>query len=88
MNPWFRMANEAAFLMWDAPLRFMRMAAGGPWASSEVETSVDQNAASLAESQVVGRAAAGGKSSPAIGEKLVRVHKKRVKGNQRRISKR
>ena len=93
MNPWFRMANHAALLMWDAQqvmaLRLMRMAAGGPAASRELETMVGEKLISSEEAQVAGMAAlAEGKSLPAIGEKVLRVHKKRVKANRRRLSKR
>lgn len=41
MNPWFRMASDAAFMMWDAQqvmaLRVMRMATGVPSASPKLQ---------------------------------------------------
>jgi len=92
MNPWFRMASHAAFLMWDAQqvmaLRMMRIASGGGRATREANTMIAEKAIAALEAQsaaVTGILA--GKSPPAVGEGMLRVYKKRVKANRRRLRK-
>ena len=93
MNPWFRLASDTAFMIWDAQqvvaLRFMRLAAGGAGASREVETSITEKLGAMAEAQTTSlEGIREGNSAPVIGQKVVRVYRKRVKANKKRLEKR
>ena len=90
--PWFKLASNAAFLMRDAQqvmaLRLTRVASGGPQASREMTTMVSEKASACVAAQTAGMAAVfAGKTAPAVAEQMMRVYKKRVWANRRRLSK-
>ena len=87
MNPWFRMASDTAFMMWDAQqvmaLRLMRLATGRPGAWQELETSGTEKVETLAQPDVAKVAGiVEQKSLPAAVEKVVRKSHNRLKARK------
>jgi hypothetical protein len=91
-NSWFALSFQAAQLGWEAQsviaLRLMRLATGGALARSEARLMVTEKVLALAEAQSATAAIAikGGNGRDAA-RKILRVYKKRVRGNKRRLSK-
>jgi hypothetical protein len=92
INPWFTLGVQAARLTWEAQLviglRLMRLAAGGPPSESEARRLVPEKMGTLAEAGAAAAsvAARGGKSHK-VAESVLKVYKKRVGRNRRRLSK-
>jgi hypothetical protein len=90
-NSWLTVSSQAALLALEAQsviaLRLMRVAAGGASARSEMQRMVTEKVQAFGEAQTA--AAVGsitGRKSPQIAKKVVRVYKKRVRGNRRRLT--
>jgi hypothetical protein len=90
-NNWFSLSSQTAMLALEAQrvitLRLMRIAAGGALAKSEVARMTTEKVQALGEAQaaaVVGSVT--GRNSHHIAKKVVRVYKKRVRGNRRRLT--
>jgi hypothetical protein len=88
MNPWFRIANDATLLMWDAQrvmaLRLMGIAVSGSRTTGELENMVSEKVTASAEAGLADVGLAREKSAPAIDEKVP--IKKRVTANHRRLT--
>lgn len=89
MNPWFRMASDATFMMWDAQrvtaLNVMRLATGGlgPW--PELAASDDENVDALTAPNVASVAElVEGKSAPAPVKNVSRKSKNRLEASKSR----
>jgi hypothetical protein len=92
LNPWLVLAFQAARLGWEAQnvmaLRLMRLAGGGAAGQSEAHLMVSEKVAAHSEAHAAATAVAmKGGSAPAVARKVMRVYKKRVRGNRRRLSK-
>jgi hypothetical protein len=92
MNPWFRMASDTAFMMWDAQqvmaLHVMRLATGGPGAWLELPTSATEKVETLATPNVARVAEfVDQKSLPAAVKKVVRKSHDRLKATKSRPTK-
>jgi len=80
MNPWFRMASDTAFMIWDAQqvmaLRFMRLATGAPsaWQLENVAENVDTVPAPNRVAEIVEE-----KSAPTVVKKAVPKSHNRLK---------
>jgi hypothetical protein len=92
-NPWFRLACDAVQLGFEAQgviaLRLMRLATGGPSAWPEAHRMVSEKAATVVEAHVatIGSTVMGQKSAT-VAKKVLRIYKKRVRANRRRLSRR
>jgi hypothetical protein len=92
MNPWFRMASDATFMMWDAQrvtaLNVMRLATGGlgPW--PELAASDTENVDALTAPNVasVGKIVEGD-SAPAPVKKVARKSQNRLEASKSRHTK-
>jgi len=91
-NNWLSLSSQTAMLAWEAQrvmaLRFMRIAAGGALARSEMTRMTTEKVQALAEAQaaaMVGTAT--GRKNHDIAKKVVRIYKKRVRRNRRRLTK-
>jgi hypothetical protein len=90
-NAWFALSSRAAVLGWEvqgvAALRLMRMASGGAWADAECRRMVTEKVAALAEAQaaVASAAIAPGRHHQ-VANKVLRVYKRRVRRNRRRLT--
>jgi hypothetical protein len=88
-NQWMTFSFQAAKLGWEAQgvmaLRFMRLAKGGALAQTEAGRMVTEKVAALAEAQT---AAVTGGTHHHVAKKVLRVYKKRVGNNKRRLTKR
>lgn len=85
------LSSQTALLALEAQsvvaLRCMRIASGGALAQSEMTRMISEKVQALGEAQTA--AAIGsikGRNSPQIGKKVLRVYKKRVRKNRRRLS--
>jgi hypothetical protein len=92
LNPWLALSFQAARLGWEAQtvlaLRFMRLAGGGAAGHSEARRMVAEKVAALTEAHTAATAVAiTGGNAPAVARKVMRVYKKRVRANRRRLSK-
>ena len=92
LNPWFAILFQAARLGWDAQtviaLRWMRLAGGDPAGHSEARRMVTEKLAALTEAHTAAATVAiKGGTAPAVAKKVIRVYKKRVGANKRRLSK-
>jgi hypothetical protein len=92
-NPWFGLAWDVAQLGFEAQsviaLRLARLAAGGASARTESRRMVNEKAVAMVEAQVAAlSASATGRHGWAVAKKILRIYKKRVRANQRRLSRR
>lgn len=90
-NAWYAVSVQAAQLTWEAQgviaLRMMRMATRTAGSQTEARLMVTEKVAALAQAQAAAAAAAvRGGSNPQIAKKVLRVYKKRVRANKRRLS--
>jgi hypothetical protein len=91
-NSWLALSFRAACLGWEAQnvmaLRFMRLAGGGASGHSEARRMVAEKVTALTEAHTAAATVAiKGGNAPAVAKKIMRVYKKRVRGNRRRLSK-
>jgi len=91
-NAWARLTMQAAVTGFEAQsvmaLRFMRLAAGGARARSEASRMITEKVTALGEAQSAAvRAAIKGDKSHRASTKVLRVYKRRVRKNRRRLSK-
>lgn len=90
-NPWFALGVQAFQLGVEAQsviaLRMMRLASGGARAKTEMSRMVIDKAAAVAEAQVAATTAVvtGRKDHVVVG-KTLKVFRKRVKANKRRLT--
>jgi hypothetical protein len=90
-NPWLDLTFKTMQLGWDAQnvvaLRMLRMASGGAHAKTELNRMVTEKVAAAAEAHLVAATAVmtGSKDHVTAG-KVLRVFKKRVRANKRRLS--
>jgi hypothetical protein len=92
LNPWFALSFQATQLAWEAQnvmmLRFIRLAGGGGTGQSEARLMAAEKVAVPAEAQAAATTVAiKGGNGHAVAKKVSSVHKKRVRGNKRRLSK-
>jgi len=92
-NAWFLLACDAAQLGFEAQtviaLRLARLATGGASARREVQRMVSEKAAAVVEAQIATIGApATGQKSVRVAKKVLRIYKKRVRANRRRLSRR
>lgn len=92
-NPWLGVAYDAARLLfeaqWVVSARMSRIAAGGAVAETEVQRMVTEKTAAFMEAQIAAASViAGGRKAPAAAKRALRVYRKRVRGNRRRLSRR
>jgi hypothetical protein len=86
------MLFQAARLGWEAQnvlaLRWIRLAGGGVSGHSEARRMVAEKLAALTEAHTsAATVAIKGGNAPAVAKKVLRVYKKRVGANRRRLSK-
>jgi hypothetical protein len=92
-NPWFLLACDVARLGFEAQsviaLRLARLATGGPSAWPEAQRMVSEKAAAVVEAHVatIGGTVRGHKSAQ-VAKKVLRIYKKSVRANRRRLSQR
>lgn len=91
-NAWATLAMQTAVTGFEAQnvmaLRFMRFAAGGTLAKSEASRMITEKVTALGEAQSAAvRAAIKGDKSHRAATKVLRVYKRRVRKNRRRLSK-
>jgi hypothetical protein len=90
-NSWLALSSQAALLNVEAQgvmaLRIMRLTAGGARGRSEAQLMVTEKIAALGEAQAVAASAAlmGGDGHRAA-KKVLDIYQKRVRGNQRRLT--
>lgn len=92
-NPWFSLTFKTIQLGFEAQnviaLRMMRLAAGGASASTEARRMISDKIAAGVEMQAVAASgAASGHRDTVVAGKVLRVLKKRVHANKRRLSRR
>jgi hypothetical protein len=93
LNPWLALCVQAFRLGIEAQsviaLRMMRLASGGAKAKAEMSRMVIEKAAAIAEAHVAATMAAakGGKDHVVAG-KALKVFRKRVRANKRRLARR
>ena len=92
-NPWFVLACDALWLGFEAQsvvaMRLVRFATEGASAWPEARRMVTEKAAAVVEAQVAtigGRVT--GQKSTLVAKKVLRIYKKRVRANRRRLSRR
>jgi len=91
-NMWARLAMHVAVTGFEAQsvmaLRFMRLAAGGARAQSEARRMVTEKVMALGEAQSAATVAAiKGDKGHRVATKVLRVYKRRVRKNRRRLAK-
>ena len=95
-NAWARLAMQVAVTGFEAQsvmaLRFMRLAAGGARAQSEARRMVTEKVMALGEAQSAATVASTvasikGDKGPRVATKVLRVYKRRVRKNRRRLTK-
>jgi hypothetical protein len=92
-NPWFALSLKAVEMGMEAQsviaLRILRMATGGGRAEAEANRMVTEKVTAAAEAQAVASVAAiSGKPQHVVANKALKVFKKRVRANRRRLSRR
>jgi hypothetical protein len=92
-NPWFSLISKTMWLGVEAQsviaLRMMRLAAGGAAAQNEARRMItDKVAAGLEAQAAVASGIARGRKDTIVAGKVLRVVKKRVRANKRRLSRR
>jgi hypothetical protein len=90
-NPWFEFGLKAVQMGVEAQsviaLRMLRMAAGGARAKAEASRMVTEKVAATAAAQIVATVAAiSGKPQHVVANRALKVFKKRVRANRRRLS--
>ncbi len=90
-NAWCSLSLQAAQLGFEAQgvmaLRLMRLATPGARRQTEARRMVTEKVAALAQAPTVAAATAvRGGSGPQVAAKVLRVYKKRVRANKRRLS--
>jgi geranylgeranyl pyrophosphate synthase len=93
LNPWFSVILKAMQLGFESQnviaLRMMRLAAGGTTAQTEVRRMIaDKTAAGIEAQAAAAASVASGHRDTAVAGKVLRVLKKRVRANKRRLSRR
>src|SRR5262245_7092855 len=91
-NAWTRLTMQVAVTGFEAQsvmaLRFMRLASGGARAQSEARRMVTEKMMALGEAQgATTRAAFKGDKGHRVATKVLRVYKRRVRKNRRRLTK-
>ena len=91
LNPWLDLSFKAFQLGLEAQsviaLRMMRLASGGARAQAEARRMVVEKATATAEAQLAATTAAlAGSKDHVIAEKAMKVFRKRVRANKRRLS--
>jgi hypothetical protein len=90
-NSWFALTFQAAQLGWEAQnvvaLRFVRLAGGGAAGAKEAQLMVTDKLAAL-EAQLAAVANVLTGDGLKIADKILRVFRKRVRANKRRLSRR
>ena len=91
-NAWARLAMQVAVTGFEAQsvmaLRFTRLAAGGARAQSEARRMLTEKVMALGEAQSAATVAAiKGAKGPRVATKVLRVYKRRVRKNRRRLTK-
>jgi hypothetical protein len=92
-NPWFALSLKAVQMGMEAQsviaLRMLRMATGGKRAEAEAGRMVTEKVVAAAEAQAVAAVAAmGGHPQHVVAGKTLKVYKKHVRANRRRLSRR
>ena len=92
-NPWLALGFKAVQLGAEAQsviaLRMLRLAAGGSRREAEVTRMVTEKVTAAAEAQVAAAAAAiSGRPQHVVANKALKVLKRRVRANKRRLSRR
>ena len=92
-NPWFSVILKSIQLGFESQnviaLRMMRLAVGGPTAQAEARHMIADKIAAGVEAQAVAASGvASGHSDAVVAGKILRVFKKRVHANKRRLSRR
>lgn len=92
-NPWIPLIFKTMQLGFEAQsvivLRTMRFAAGGARARTEARRMMTDKVAACVEAQAVAASAvASGRKDTVVAGKVVRVFKRRVRANKRRLSRR
>ena len=90
-NPWLALTFESVQLGLDAQrvmfLRMMRFAGGGVASRNESQRMIAEKIAAVSEAQTVAAAAiVSGRRDNVVARKVMRVFKKRVRANKRRLS--
>jgi len=93
LNPWLDLSFKAFQLGLEAQsviaLRMMRLASGGPRAQAEARRMVTEKATATAEAQLAATTAVlSGSKDHVIAGKALKVFRKRVRANKRRLSRR
>jgi hypothetical protein len=93
LNPWLTLSFKAFQLGIEAQsvvaLRMMRLASGGAGTRVEMGRMIQEKAAAIAEAQFAATAAAvAGNKDHVIAGKALKVFRKRVRANRRRLSRR
>jgi hypothetical protein len=93
LNPWLALSFKAFRLGIEAQnvvaLRMMRLASGGVGTQAEMSRMIVEKAAAIAEAQfAASTAAAAGNKDHVIAGKALKVFRKRVRANRRRLSRR
>jgi len=93
LNPWLVLSFKAFQLGVEAQgviaLRMMRLASGGAAGEAEMSRMVIEKTAAVAEAQVTAAAAVmAGQKDHVVAGKALRVFRKRVRANKRRLSRR
>lgn len=91
-NPWMTFSIQAARLGWEAHsvimLRMIRLARGGATARAEANLMVAEKADTLARAQLAAASATiSGASAPKVANSVLKVYRKRLRANKRRLSK-
>jgi hypothetical protein len=91
-NPWITFSFQAIRLGWEAQnviaLRLLRLAGGGARAQAEASRMVTEKIATGANAQTAAVSSAiKGASAPKIATNALKVYKKRLRANKRRLSK-
>jgi hypothetical protein len=89
-NPWFALSAQAAMLGWEAQqvmaLRMMRLAAGGTRGRAEAQRMMTEKLAAFVEAQAAAVTGAIEGGSHSVGQKVLGIYRKRVRGNRRRLT--
>jgi hypothetical protein len=90
-NPWFGVGFDAWTLGLEAStvigLRTLKMAAGGPAAQAEAQRMVSEKIAAAAALQTLALTGGLGATAPGAAAKTIAHYRRKVRANQRRLSK-
>ena len=91
LNSWIAMSWEAARLGWEAQsvimLRMMKLALGGARGQKEARRMLQEKIAAAGEAAIAATSAAASAGSQSTAtRKVLRVYKKRVRANKRRLT--